>query len=284
MDRQPTPNERILEAIEACRPGSDDVADPSLAFLADALEADAELEQHYGRVQRLDETLAGVFRDVPTPEGLRQRVLDGLAAERAAEAVSADSARLLEAMAEQREPVATVKPRRVSRRWLTAGLVVTPLAAALVVFVLSHLNSGQAYTKTTVLQEAQEFFLNEKPQPGYALTSRDHPMPTRFPVSRDVRPGTQAVMRWRWVEGFLERKAVAYDMPSGRVRLYAVRLDLDEAPVFPPPRAAESTSGRCSVSLWKDGSVLYILVVDGDSRDYEQFYRQHLIAPRGPIT
>ncbi len=41
MDEKPIHDERILEALEACRPGSDDVADPLLGPLAAAISAGA---------------------------------------------------------------------------------------------------------------------------------------------------------------------------------------------------------------------------------------------------
>ena len=83
MKNRPIPDERILEAIEACRPGSDDVADPALAYLAAAMAADPELENLYARLQQVDGMLTADFRRVPVPEGLDHRLLERLAAARA---------------------------------------------------------------------------------------------------------------------------------------------------------------------------------------------------------
>ena len=82
MEDEPIQDVHILEAIEACRPGSNDLSDPGLAFLATELAARAELDDAYERLQRLDAMLAVAFKDVPVPEGLGQRILARLAAAR----------------------------------------------------------------------------------------------------------------------------------------------------------------------------------------------------------
>ena len=45
---------KLDEMIDACRPGSDDIGLPELSPLADRIEGDPDLDDRYGRTQRLD--------------------------------------------------------------------------------------------------------------------------------------------------------------------------------------------------------------------------------------
>ena len=68
----------IYEAMEACRPGSQDLSDPGLGFLAQALAEDAALAARYRWVQAMDRQVAAAFADVVVPEGLEARILQHL--------------------------------------------------------------------------------------------------------------------------------------------------------------------------------------------------------------
>jgi|GEM_PF-1887169 len=68
----------IYEAMEACRPGSRDLSDPELGFLAQALAEDPALAARYRWVQAVDQQVAAAFADVPVPEGLEVRLMEHL--------------------------------------------------------------------------------------------------------------------------------------------------------------------------------------------------------------
>ncbi|MCS7306552.1 MAG: hypothetical protein NZ602_15780 [Thermoguttaceae bacterium] len=70
--------QRIYEAIEACRPGSQDLSDPGLAFLDRALAEQPGLAARYEWVQAVDRQVALIFTEVPVPEGLETRILETL--------------------------------------------------------------------------------------------------------------------------------------------------------------------------------------------------------------
>lgn len=72
-DKQP-----FYEAIEACRPGGRDLADPGLAFLSHALAEDAELAFRYQWSQAVDQQVAAAFGEVAVPDGLGDRILEKL--------------------------------------------------------------------------------------------------------------------------------------------------------------------------------------------------------------
>ncbi len=80
------PVSRWIEAIDACRPGSDDLAQGELVDFAAELDRNPILAREFRRVQQLDTALVEAVADVPLPEGLQERLLAGL------RAASADAA------------------------------------------------------------------------------------------------------------------------------------------------------------------------------------------------
>ncbi|OHB68403.1 MAG: hypothetical protein A2V70_17175 [Planctomycetes bacterium RBG_13_63_9] len=276
---QPIPDERILEAIEACRPESDDVDDPALAYLAAELAADPRLKDLFGRLQRLDATLAASFCDVPIPEGLQQRLLDRLAAARAELAVSSEAEET--PAAEPPRPAARVAdtPRRGSRRWMLATAGALSAAAALLVAVWIGLFDSEDYTEQAVLDEAIQFFSDESdkpPEQGRLLEVQ--PPPSGYPMSRAIAqvPG----VRWRSIRAFRGRTGVAYDMSLGgtEATLYVVLPPVVGLAARPGNDPGHRTAGS-SASTWVEGGRMYVLVVRGDVPDYERFLRRH-----GPLT
>jgi len=257
MDNQPIRDERILHAIEACRPGSDDVADPALEFLAAELDADPQLAELYDRLQQLDSKLAAAFREVPVPEGLEQRLLDRLATAEAASPVSP-------------------RPKRVSRRWLLAGSAAVTVAAAVLVAVGIGIPGPDDDGEQAVLDEGIRFFNKESAELGVLLA--DKAPPSGYPISRAVLRLPE--IRWRRIEGFAGRNGVAYDLSRGGVRatLHVVKPQVAGLPTRAPASPMRST-GQRSASAWNEGGVLYVLVVHGDARTYRGF-----LAPRGPLA
>ncbi len=134
MDKKPIRDERILEAIEACRPGIDDLADADFAHLATAIAADPGLEDLYERLQAVDTRVAAALHDVTVPEGLARRLTDHLAAGRAR---SVELAEAVESPAPQRD--ASARPRSVSRRWLVMAGGTLTAAAVLLAAVLVNM-------------------------------------------------------------------------------------------------------------------------------------------------
>ena len=68
----------FYEAMEACRPGSQDLADPGLAFLAEALAQDPALAARYQWMQEVDQQVGAAFGEVAIPAGLVNRILEKL--------------------------------------------------------------------------------------------------------------------------------------------------------------------------------------------------------------
>jgi hypothetical protein len=276
MDQQPMQDRRILEAMDACRPGSDDVGDPGLAPLAAELAANAEFEELFTRLQKLDATLAGAIQDVPPPAGLADRLLVRLATSEAVEGrVSADMA----AVAAVGGTVAPASRRLRNHyfRWVVAASVLAAVAVPALVAVLQW-RAAHQFTPQSVVSEGLGFYVSETRGPAQFVD--DVAPPSALPLSRAVLP--LRGVRWRAIQGFLDRAGLAYDLagPGGaQATLYVVRRTVAGAPAAPPVCPFLAT-GNCSTSTWQEAGLLYVLVVRGDASAYAGF----LDLPRGPLT
>ena len=277
MENQPIQDPSLLEAIEACRPGSDDVSHPALAFLASRLANDPELAGVYERTQRVDAVVAEAFHDAPVPEGLADRIMERLAAARRGEIATAGASPAAEpAAAQPTAPVAT-RRRRVSGRWLLAGAGSLAVVASVLVAVFFPRPEPVAYTGSQVAEMAIDFFDRDWGEPGQLVAAV--PAPEAYPFSPAVREFPE--MRWRGIGDFLGREGVAYDMslPDGtRATLYVVHCAVAGLPDVPPPRPLLNSRQR-STSAWRSGELLYVLVVDGGPRTYRAF-----LPPPGLVT
>jgi hypothetical protein len=79
----------------------------------------------------------------------------------------------------------------------------------------------------------------------------------------------------------LGRTGIAYDLPGrdgGRATLYVIEQSaqgLGNEPQYHP-----FTTGGYSASAWKEGGLLYVLVVQGEPHTYQNY----LNLPRGPVA
>jgi hypothetical protein len=264
---------RLIEAVESCRPRSDDLGDPDFAFLRDELANDAEIQALYRRVQETDGRIADAFQAVPVPDGLAGRIVDRLAAARSAASAETEEVRPTEAASDEAVSVAGTIQKRWSRRWVLGGAGALATAAAVLVAVLLVV-PGRRPVAGTVRQEAVDRF--EQDVDGFGTGKRIEEPAPGFPPSRDVRLPRA---RWRWVEDFLGNRAVAYEahLPGGsRATLYVLRAAVTGLPPAPPSRP--DGSGSPTVVAWTSDDLAYVLVFEGGPRMYE------LLVPQGPIT
>jgi hypothetical protein len=162
-------------------------------------------------------------------------------------------------------------------RWVVAASL---LAAAVIPALAAVLQWRWAhqFTPQTALSAGLDFFLSEVRDPGQFVA--DVPPPAAWPPSRAVLP--LRGMRWRPIQGFLDRAGLAYDLPGPdgtQATLYVVRRTVAGALAVPPARPSLAT-GNCSTATWQEGGLLYVLVVRGDASAYAVF----LDLPRGPLT
>ena len=69
---------RIIEGIESCRPGSDDLLAPELADVAQCIEFDSQAGDAYQRAQKWDASVSRAMEQVEVPAGLSERILAAL--------------------------------------------------------------------------------------------------------------------------------------------------------------------------------------------------------------
>lgn len=289
MDDHPMRDLRILHALEACRPGKDDLSDPAMERLATAMAASPELDDLYERLQRLDAALAAAFHDVPVPTGLQKRILERLAQAsgpasseivRPACELSAQPAETLCAQSVtpgtsgEAHRLAGTSRRRVA--WLGA---VAAVAAGLLVAL--WLNRGPGALGEDVDWNAAIARFGADLQNGdFGSGHSPETAPGRFPFSAAViqYPGTT----WRPVRDLLGRAAIAYDLRDAwgvRATLYVVQAtaDLPEAPDLYQPLLA---TGQCALLAWREGKWVYILVAQGAGGEYRRF----LNVSGGPVV
>lgn len=82
----------LIEQIDACRTGSDDIEQREFVGLAKALASDAELRTTYDAVQRLDTRIVTALDDLAVPGDLKSRILARLAATSSAAGTATSSA------------------------------------------------------------------------------------------------------------------------------------------------------------------------------------------------
>ena len=275
--------ERLLEAVDSCRPGSVDHQLPETAFLSELFERDHTSRELFNRVQQFDTSIDAAMHRAEVPPGLENRLLAALEAARAApaselvQAAIEAAAPVIEAAApvvEEAAPALVNKPRRrTSRRvWIASG--VATAAALLVAYWFWPANE---YTHEGVLAFGQEFFAADASHHGSGVSPSVKAPPKGYRLSRFVNP--HAGPKWRYVKGFLGRNGVAYDLDLGGVKatLYVVKVaGTPKSPHILPgagqaPIRHPASSGQNPTDAWIENGFMYVLVVDGSEDDYQQF-------------
>jgi len=279
--KRPDIDPRILVAMEACRPGSEDLSDPAMAPLVSQMAASRELDELYERLQKFDAALVSAYQDVPVPEGLAGRIVARLdAAQQSPSAVTSfgpliSGDALTEAISGTQAPDADLtgcpqsparSPKRRWRRWMAGGLMGT---AAMIAGIFCLISTIDGPRKPISAEQAVAQFRGQH-EPGALLA--EHPAPPDYPFSINVVFLSGA--RWRYVRDFQGSQAVAYDFtaPQGaNATLYVLRGKVADLPCS-PPLVPLNTQG-CAVGRWQEpeAGMVYVLVVEGGDAEYRQF-------------
>lgn len=262
MCDDPVDKQRVIEALEACRPGSNDSASPELG-LSELLATDAKLRELHGRLELADARIQAAMADVAVPDGLEQRILVRLAA------------------AEEQLPV--IPARRISRRgWWVAAAGLTAVAASVFLAVWASMPEPVPMDEAGVLAAVcQQFVQEAEPDLAKGRPLAESEPPAQFPISRAVARVPD--IRWRVIHGLLGRQSVAYDYPgveNRRATLYVSALSSSEVAQTRPPKHPMHSTGGLYASVWREGDLLYVLVVRGDLRTYQRL----VPAPSRPLT
>ena len=265
--------EQIIEAIEACRPGSNDAAEASLAFIADH----ADFVDIRGRIEQIDAKIKKAFADVPVPAGIESRILAALA-DAPSSPISPDA----EAAADKPAPLDASPLRR--RRWyathwyLAASAVF--VAASLLLALFIQWNAPPDLTELSVVQTAMAAF--DDCPPGRPL---DNGLPAtlkEFQPNGDLALSRCTSIGWRKVNGFLGSTGVLYTFTTSdgaSAQLYVLKSPgvIKDLPSAPPPEPPGNTGGK-RASAWQADGYLYVLVVHGGTNTYSR-----LLKPGAPL-
>jgi hypothetical protein len=262
-------DKRLIESIEACRPGSDDIASPELADAARQIQQDPQVRSLYERVQKWDAVVAATIAQVSVPEGLADRILQRLRCESAISPVelhgSAGQPPTVEAAVQlaavQLPAVQELDSRWSRRKWL-AGLT-TIAATILVAAFLSVWLPGDG---DRPLEEVAEGWFQEL-SGNWQETQQP---PGEFPLPGAI---TASPTSWQWLAKHSSARGVVYqlqDRAGTTALLYVVHLTRTGLPATPPTRPQSNTAGK-AVGYWQSGDKVYVLVVPGDERSYRAF-------------
>ncbi len=241
-----------LEALEVFRSRDEATGDPALAPLAEALANDPELSHRLDSILTWDAQLAEAMRDVAIPPGLAGQILQSLedATPRPVPA-----------------PVAASRNRRGRRfAWFSVAAGIGVAAALIAVVVFRSLPEMNPEGLRSIARDRSMANLGSLPA---GWTAGERSFPERFPYSRELFSSPQA--RWRWVADFAPAEAVAYDIPLGNGRkatLYVVRCRSDAPLPTRVPSVPQMQTLGLAMSAWQGDGVVYVVVVEGDQRDY----------------
>ncbi|MCH8923798.1 MAG: hypothetical protein IIA67_11710 [Planctomycetes bacterium] len=283
--------EKLIEQIDACRAGSDDVHAPDLEALRPLerqLEHDAQARELYDSLQGFDERIGAAVREVrlvdfPQTAGLEERLLAAVSQAAAAQAAvsQADWAGDESDIPAATEPETSERPtvQRSSRRramlWGLAGLATTAACVGIVVGLMEKAEPVFEWTASLVHDEALVFYSADKEIRKGVSIDRTSP-PESHPLGSQVRQFEG--ITWRNVNGFLDtEQAVAYDIPAEGgnpvATLYVVRLSVPELPQWPESDPDHGTGGVL-LSAWQTGDLVYVLVVRGNKDAYQHFVKK----------
>jgi hypothetical protein len=279
-------DKRTLEAIESCRPGSEDLRAPELRDVARQLEHDSDAQTRFERIQRWDAKIVDAMQRVDLPVGLAARLLATLARRESpqgqpstcdsrctsahapprGEPCSADFGEAMGSIANspKAESRANVSNPPVSggwsrRQWI--GTLTTVAAGLLLAVVLNRV------LRTSDSQPLENIAGAWQKALGPAWREmREAPRGFEVPAGVTGKPAG-----WQWIDPQFQVRGVAYqlqDAQGSTATLYVARLERLDDPRSPPPHP-QSTS-VWAVGYWQDGKNVYVLVTR-DEATYRRF-------------
>jgi hypothetical protein len=275
---------RWHELIDAVRPQSGDLSEAAFAELAARLSHDPELRKVYQRSQQFDAAVGDALHDLPVPAGAVDRLFVRLAtaeadraltnaAKESGQAVEGDAAPAATCARDAGHPAQPVRWRR------TTALAM--LAASVAVVAYFVFRPARIELTADEIVSSAWFFAEER---GEDRLIGEHKPPAKFPSAAALAAKPTS---WRPITGLLGRsQGVAYHLRSGpaRATLYVVHYDSGYAAprlvglrTAPPPNPL--TTGGQAKSVWREGDLVYVLVVEGGAPEYRAF-----VTPTGQLA
>jgi hypothetical protein len=235
---------RLAERLDAVRPDSDDLSEPDMAAVRDALARDEALRADARRRQAWDRGIAAALHDVPVPDGLRDRLIT----------------RLAPAPVTAPPPAAPPRPAKLTRRnalGLVAGLA-AGLAAAAVYWTVA------GPTDPVSVAELQLAAASPGQTPFHGDFEPHLPDAWRRRLAVSERP--VGLLRQRGRD-----RAAAWTFSLGRFTGVLVALPADRVTV--PPAATSLQSADYDIlpgaqtAAWTDHGVVYVCRFEGHIGD-----------------
>ena len=266
---------KIQQAIDACRPGDDDLQLPEMEFLAEAVRSDPEVRRQYERSQQFDAAVSWAFRDVPVPADLGERLLT---------IVEASPDQSPAAPLEPPSPPSSARdarqdlkpqrrwPRGIRRRTWTVMAGSLAAAAALVGFLLvtQHFGGTEPTADERLPGEIQAW-TDAVVRQGWNDNLQAAELGGR-PLDRAVRGMPR---RWCQIATDYDARTMVYDLaPPGSDPAVVFCMQSKVRPsALPnsPPWNAFSATGGLTLGVWRRGNMVYVLVVQGGPRRYREF-------------
>jgi hypothetical protein len=264
----------LLELIDACRPGTDDVRLPEMRALAERMEQDSTIAQQYERIQRLDSAVKTAMTAGPVPEGLASRLLAAI--DRADKPFSDAGVDPTVAAASEpsgeieRATTASQSGHRVGRK-RTFWISLTSLAAAIALVVVLWPRDAVPVTERDMPERVRQWT---------ALIQPERWRTSRFP-DKEFPPGNRVLLRprrWQSIASRESGRLVCYDLspPGGSAILLFVSPIVPSRPYALPSWPSEqpgwNTQGLC-IASWMVKGLVYALAVEGGAARYKDVVR-----------
>lgn len=246
----------LHERLDACRPGSDDLAQPELADVRAELQRDAGLRRRANKAEQFDRAVAASMQDVTVPLGLKERLLASLI-----DPPTVAQETILT------EPVAANPRRRVQRRTIIAGLLAVAACVALVAMAPWRGNAepwGALQIADRAVTEFDEF------DPGRpdGWAAGKPPRSAFIPLDRNPQQRSVEVAGCRGVA----YRVFSRQQVVGALLLLRPSESLKGFPTRPHAVPQVNTSGRVA-SCWAENKQVYVLIFKGNASDYRSFLK-----------
>ncbi|MBM4092845.1 MAG: DUF3379 domain-containing protein [Planctomycetes bacterium] len=277
---------RLLKLMDCCRPGHDDLGQPEMVALAEAIDRDPAVHEEWEALQAWDRQLSeAITADVSVPPGLAGRLLDGLRQSAEREQRPSETARgcspadnAEEGAARADSPTVAIRPRQHWRWWWPAAAGAALVAAAvLVAVVLRFGNWSDSLTGIQVAESARDWL--------HALATQEdgwlqqQPPTDLYPLDTTLR---FPAVRWQRFRALDDTQAVAYvaELPPDRALAYLLVIRTTQGRQLPPvpPPVPDATTGNLCIGVWKNADCLYVLMVPGDRVQYGRLLRSGAFA------
>lgn len=268
----------IKEAIDACRPGSDDVSLPEMSALAESLQDDDQVRGWYDRTQRSDLAIGGVFQDIPIPEGLSDRLVEAI--QKVREEPGEESSSFVdEAVAEQSDlntAASVAIPAARRKRWKPLAVVGASLAVIILACFFLLRPDDREITIGKLHSEVSEWIVEVAPSTDWNLDLGE--VPAKY-IPRD--PALLAIpQQWCFTETSHDRRTIVYGVSrpgEKEVSAYVFCIHTKGRDITLPnvlPLAPQWTTGRVSIGAWQRNGMVYILAVQGGEQQYRSYIRR----------